>query len=100
MLSPLHHACSLKIFLWSGNGSSFIFNDDDYDVDDDSDDEDDDEVKFLSKYRFLVFFFFYHHSTLQSGNGLNLLLCAINGVAKMEDKRRVFWTSREFSEQV
>ena len=93
MLSPPHHACSLKIFLWSGNGSSFIFNDDDYDVDDDSDDEDDDEVKFLSKYRFLVFFFFYHHSTLQSGNGLNLLLCAINGVAKVEDKRPVFLTS-------
>ena len=69
MLSPLHHACSLKIFLRSGNGSSFIFNDDDYDVDDsDDDDDDDDEVKFLSEYRFLVFFF-YHHSTLRSGNG-------------------------------
>ena len=51
MLSPLHHACSLKIFLWSRNWSSFIFNDDDYHVDDsdDDDDDDDDEVKFLSE---------------------------------------------------
>ena len=48
MLSPPHHPCSLKIFPWSGNRSSFIFNDVDYD-DDDNDDYDDDEVKFLSE---------------------------------------------------
>ena len=41
MLPPLHHACSLKIFPWSGNRSNFIFNDVfDYEDDDDNDDYD------------------------------------------------------------